>query len=130
MGTIRSMALYRIPVVRLPCMLITRLLWTSKIVQNFKYVSDLFVFVIFIICVSRNAVLKIMCFFSQANSNNDNMKLVSAILVAALYPNVVQVLTPESKYSISSAGKSRSVLPRWCPIYGKICFHFFQSIDK
>ena len=41
----------------------------------------------------------------QANSNNNNMKLVSAILVAALYPNVVQVLTPESKYSQSCAGE-------------------------
>ncbi|KAI0215575.1 putative ATP-dependent RNA helicase DHX57 [Lamellibrachia satsuma] len=40
----------------------------------------------------------------EANGNNNNMKLVSAILVAALYPNVVQVLTPESKYSQSCAG--------------------------
>ena len=38
----------------------------------------------------------------QANCNSENLKLVAAILVAALYPNVVQVMTPESKYSSSS----------------------------
>ncbi|KAK3581847.1 hypothetical protein CHS0354_009735 [Potamilus streckersoni] len=40
----------------------------------------------------------------MANVNSLNWKLVAAILVGALYPNVVQVLTPESKYSQSSAG--------------------------
>ncbi|KAL3874748.1 hypothetical protein ACJMK2_037719 [Sinanodonta woodiana] len=40
----------------------------------------------------------------MANVNSHNWKLVAAILVGALYPNVVQVLSPESKYSQSSAG--------------------------
>ena len=48
----------------------------------------------------------------QANINSDNMKLVAAILVAALYPNVVQVRTPESKYSQTSEGESRQNLKK------------------
>ena len=32
------------------------------------------------------------------------MKLVAAILVAALFPNVVQVMRPESKYQQTSDG--------------------------
>ena len=40
----------------------------------------------------------------QANSNADNMKLVVAVLCAALYPNVVQVMTPEAKYTSTAAG--------------------------
>ena len=40
----------------------------------------------------------------QANVNSENMKLVAAILVAALYPNVVQISRPENKYQQSSAG--------------------------
>ena len=40
----------------------------------------------------------------QANSNSDNSKLVVAVLCAALYPNVVQVMTPETKYSKTSVG--------------------------
>ena len=47
-----------------------------------------------------------MCVW-QANSNSDNMKLVAAILVAALYPNVVQVRTPGVKYSKTGEGQSR-----------------------
>ncbi|XP_022087605.1 putative ATP-dependent RNA helicase DHX57 [Acanthaster planci] len=49
-----------------------------------------------------DAVLK-MC-GPEANSNADNSRLVLAVLCAALYPNVVQVMTPESKYSQTSAG--------------------------
>lgn len=37
--------------------------------------------------------------------NSENGKLVAAILVAALYPNIVQVLTPEVSYSQTGAGK-------------------------
>ncbi|XP_072032670.1 putative ATP-dependent RNA helicase DHX57 [Amphiura filiformis] len=40
----------------------------------------------------------------EANSNADNSKLVVAVLCAALYPNVVQVMTPETKYSQTSVG--------------------------
>uniref|UniRef100_A0A8C3RTR9 Putative ATP-dependent RNA helicase DHX57 n=1 Tax=Chelydra serpentina TaxID=8475 RepID=A0A8C3RTR9_CHESE len=40
----------------------------------------------------------------EANSNAENIKLISAILCAALYPNVVQVKTPEGKYQYTSAG--------------------------
>ncbi|XP_041352034.1 putative ATP-dependent RNA helicase DHX57 [Gigantopelta aegis] len=41
---------------------------------------------------------------SEANANCNNWKLLSAVLVGALYPNVVQILTPETRYSQSSAG--------------------------
>ncbi|XP_013395575.1 putative ATP-dependent RNA helicase DHX57 [Lingula anatina] len=40
----------------------------------------------------------------EANCNSDNLKLVSAILCAALYPNVVQIKTPEARYKESAAG--------------------------
>ncbi|XP_033733730.1 putative ATP-dependent RNA helicase DHX57 isoform X2 [Pecten maximus] len=40
----------------------------------------------------------------EANINSSNWKIVAAILVGALYPNVVQVLTPEAKFSMSSMG--------------------------
>ncbi|CAG5133525.1 unnamed protein product, partial [Candidula unifasciata] len=40
----------------------------------------------------------------EANVNSNNWKLVSAMLVAALYPNVVQVLTPDTRYHASSSG--------------------------
>ncbi|XP_067388899.1 putative ATP-dependent RNA helicase DHX57 isoform X2 [Emydura macquarii macquarii] len=40
----------------------------------------------------------------EANSNAENIKLISAILCAALYPNVVQVKTPEGKYQNTSTG--------------------------
>nr|XP_028580810.1 putative ATP-dependent RNA helicase DHX57 [Podarcis muralis]XP_028580811.1 putative ATP-dependent RNA helicase DHX57 [Podarcis muralis] len=40
----------------------------------------------------------------EANSNADNFKLISAILCAALYPNVVQVKLPEGKYQKTSTG--------------------------
>ncbi|XP_046351215.2 putative ATP-dependent RNA helicase DHX57 [Haliotis rufescens] len=40
----------------------------------------------------------------EANVNSKNWKLVSAVLVGALYPNVVQILVPETRYSQSSGG--------------------------
>ncbi|XP_074006369.1 putative ATP-dependent RNA helicase DHX57 [Numenius arquata] len=40
----------------------------------------------------------------EANSNAENIKLISAMLCAALYPNVVQVKKPESKYQKTSTG--------------------------
>ncbi|KAM8809719.1 putative ATP-dependent RNA helicase DHX57 isoform 2-T2 [Eudromia elegans] len=40
----------------------------------------------------------------EANSNAENIKLISAMLCAALYPNVVQVKVPEGKYQRTSAG--------------------------
>ena len=46
----------------------------------------------------------------QANVNSENMKLVAAILVAALYPNVVQILVPENKYLQSSAGNTQIIV--------------------
>ena len=38
------------------------------------------------------------------NANNDNYKLVVSVLAAALYPNVVQMLSPETKYKQTAAG--------------------------
>ncbi|KAI5606345.1 putative ATP-dependent RNA helicase DHX57 isoform X1, partial [Silurus asotus] len=40
----------------------------------------------------------------EANLNSDNTKLMSAMLCAALYPNVVQVQTPQGKYKLTSKG--------------------------
>ncbi|KAI8788572.1 ATP-dependent RNA helicase DHX57 [Biomphalaria glabrata] len=40
----------------------------------------------------------------EANVNSNNLKLLSALLVAALYPNILQVLTPETRYHPSSSG--------------------------
>ncbi|XP_042303020.1 LOW QUALITY PROTEIN: putative ATP-dependent RNA helicase DHX57 [Sceloporus undulatus] len=40
----------------------------------------------------------------EANANAENVKLISAMLCAALYPNVVQVKTPEGKYQKTSTG--------------------------
>ncbi|XP_062600658.1 putative ATP-dependent RNA helicase DHX57 [Saccostrea cucullata] len=40
----------------------------------------------------------------EANINSANWKLVSAILVGALYPNVVQVMKPSDKFSQGSTG--------------------------
>ncbi|XP_060104599.1 putative ATP-dependent RNA helicase DHX57 isoform X2 [Heteronotia binoei] len=40
----------------------------------------------------------------EANLNSENVKLISAILCAALYPNVVQVKIPDGKYQKTSAG--------------------------
>lgn len=38
------------------------------------------------------------------NKHNDNHRLLSALLCAALYPNVVKVLTPEKSFTQSFAG--------------------------
>ncbi|KAM6179571.1 putative ATP-dependent RNA helicase DHX57 [Erethizon dorsatum] len=43
----------------------------------------------------------------EANSNAENPKLISAMLCAALYPNVVQVKTPEGKFQKTSTGAVR-----------------------
>ena len=40
----------------------------------------------------------------EGNINSNNLKLLSGILVAALYPNIVQILTPDVRYHASSAG--------------------------
>ncbi|OCT79840.1 putative ATP-dependent RNA helicase DHX57 [Xenopus laevis] len=40
----------------------------------------------------------------EANTNADNIKLISAILCAALYPNVVQVKSPEGKFQVTATG--------------------------
>uniref|UniRef100_A0AAR2IMG4 Putative ATP-dependent RNA helicase DHX57 n=1 Tax=Pygocentrus nattereri TaxID=42514 RepID=A0AAR2IMG4_PYGNA len=40
----------------------------------------------------------------EANLNADNTKLMSAMLCAALYPNVVQVRTPQGKFKQTSKG--------------------------
>jgi ATP-dependent RNA helicase DHX57 len=44
------------------------------------------------------------CSDSQLNVNGDSTKLLAAILCAALYPNVVKVLTPEKSYANSVMG--------------------------
>jgi len=38
------------------------------------------------------------------NANNDNNRVVSSVLCAALYPNIIKVLTPEAKYKQTAAG--------------------------
>ncbi|XP_078458360.1 putative ATP-dependent RNA helicase DHX57 isoform X1 [Lampetra planeri] len=43
----------------------------------------------------------------ESNSNADNLKLVGAMLCAALYPNVVQVTVPEGKFQQTSTGAMR-----------------------
>uniref|UniRef100_A0A8C5PP75 Putative ATP-dependent RNA helicase DHX57 n=1 Tax=Leptobrachium leishanense TaxID=445787 RepID=A0A8C5PP75_9ANUR len=40
----------------------------------------------------------------EANTNAENIKLMSAMLCAALYPNVVQVRTPEGKFQVTRVG--------------------------
>jgi ATP-dependent RNA helicase DHX57 len=46
----------------------------------------------------------LFCSHSQLNANGDNTSLLAAILCAALYPNVVKVLTPEKSFAPSAAG--------------------------
>ncbi|KAJ6635028.1 putative ATP-dependent RNA helicase DHX57 [Pseudolycoriella hygida] len=41
---------------------------------------------------------------SEMNVNGENNRLLSALLCAALYPNVVKVLTPEKSFVMSAAG--------------------------
>ena len=45
--------------------------------------------------------------YLQVNCNSENVRLVAAILVAALYPNVVQVLSPQNTFQVASAGACR-----------------------
>ncbi|GLH16906.1 Putative ATP-dependent RNA helicase DHX57, partial [Gryllus bimaculatus] len=40
----------------------------------------------------------------ELNANGENNQLLVAILCAALYPQVVQVLTPEKSYTASATG--------------------------
>ncbi|KAM6986672.1 putative ATP-dependent RNA helicase DHX57 isoform 1-T2 [Aplochiton taeniatus] len=40
----------------------------------------------------------------EANLNSDNIRLMSAMLCAALYPNVVQVRSPQGKYKLTAKG--------------------------
>ncbi|XP_056132133.1 putative ATP-dependent RNA helicase DHX57 [Lampris incognitus] len=40
----------------------------------------------------------------EANLNSDNIRLMSALLCAALYPNVVQVHVPQGKFKLTSKG--------------------------
>ncbi|XP_028140776.1 putative ATP-dependent RNA helicase DHX57 isoform X1 [Diabrotica virgifera virgifera] len=40
----------------------------------------------------------------EFNRNGENIRLLSSILCAALYPNVVKILTPSKSYIMSSAG--------------------------
>uniref|UniRef100_A0A1A8UE18 Putative ATP-dependent RNA helicase DHX57 n=1 Tax=Nothobranchius furzeri TaxID=105023 RepID=A0A1A8UE18_NOTFU len=40
----------------------------------------------------------------EANLNSDNIRLMSAMLCAALYPNVVQVRAPQENYKMTSKG--------------------------
>jgi hypothetical protein len=45
-------------------------------------------------------------FSIQVNSNADNSKLLLGVLCGALYPNVVHIEKPSTKYKASSVGKS------------------------
>ncbi|TRY60779.1 hypothetical protein DNTS_032212 [Danionella cerebrum] len=47
----------------------------------------------------------------EANLNSENTKLMSAMLCAALYPNVVQVKSPQGKYKLTSKGAVK-MLPK------------------
>lgn len=40
----------------------------------------------------------------QLNCNGENNRLLTAILCAALYPNIVKVLTPEKSYTMTAGG--------------------------
>ncbi|XP_071441564.1 putative ATP-dependent RNA helicase DHX57 [Hetaerina americana] len=54
---------------------------------------------------ARSGVDRILSFTGQElNANGDNSKLLAAILCAALYPNVVKILTPEKLYARSTGG--------------------------
>ncbi|XP_046383493.1 putative ATP-dependent RNA helicase DHX57 [Ischnura elegans] len=54
---------------------------------------------------ARSGIDKIHSFTGQElNANGDNSKLLAAILCAALYPNVVKILTPEKLYARSTGG--------------------------
>ena len=46
---------------------------------------------------------------SELNSNNKNGKLLLSILCAALYPNVVQVLSPKTKFQQTTSGAMAKV---------------------
>lgn len=41
---------------------------------------------------------------SSMNSNGENHRLLAALLCAALYPNVVKVLTPEKSFTMTAGG--------------------------
>ncbi|XP_018560906.1 putative ATP-dependent RNA helicase DHX57 [Anoplophora glabripennis] len=41
---------------------------------------------------------------SEFNKNGENLRLLSSILCAALYPNIVKILTPSKSYVMSAAG--------------------------
>ncbi|XP_063158048.1 putative ATP-dependent RNA helicase DHX57 isoform X1 [Candoia aspera] len=43
----------------------------------------------------------------EANANAENVKLISAMLCAAMYPNVVQIKVPERKYQKTSKGADK-----------------------
>ncbi|KAM6460944.1 putative ATP-dependent RNA helicase DHX57 isoform 2-T2 [Liasis olivaceus] len=43
----------------------------------------------------------------EANANAENVKLISAMLCAAMYPNVVQIKVPERKYQKTSKGAAK-----------------------
>jgi len=47
---------------------------------------------------------RLFCSHSQLNANGDSTSLLAAILCAALYPNVVKVLTPEKSFAPSASG--------------------------
>ncbi|RUS71410.1 hypothetical protein EGW08_020831 [Elysia chlorotica] len=40
----------------------------------------------------------------EANVNSNSWKLMSGMLVAALFPNIVQIMTPDTRYAASSSG--------------------------
>ncbi|XP_058021031.1 putative ATP-dependent RNA helicase DHX57 [Ahaetulla prasina] len=47
----------------------------------------------------------------EANANAENVKLISAILCAAMYPNVVQIKVPEKKYQIIKGAAKNNPKP-------------------
>lgn len=49
---------------------------------------------------------------NELNSNGNNSRLLAAVLCAALYPNIVKVLTPEKNYTMGIGGAMpREFLP-------------------
>ena len=48
---------------------------------------------------------------SEMNANNKNGKLLLSILCSALYPNVVQILSPKTKFAQTSSGAMAKTTP-------------------
>jgi ATP-dependent RNA helicase DHX57 len=64
----------------------------------------------------------------DANIHNENTKVLAAILVAALYPNVVQIRTPEAKFSQTSEGTIKLTSFFASNIFSQVRYPGYQSL--